>query len=1078
MPVAEITPEVVLGERSNYDKQVELDPTVGELAHAYFEDGNTINGIANKITALSTNYDPEPDYDVFGDIHGYEGFAHNFIGVESRREADAIKQRIDTETENKNVMAAGGAKGLAVGLAVGLVDPINLIPVGGTAYKTYRTGGRVLDGALRTAAAGGLAATASEAILQGAQETRTAEESSMNIAAVTLLSGILGAAGARVGGHIEMNALATRLDEELRVPIDDNSSKGSVGAAVVPETSLDQETLKSAFGLEKYLAFQDPVLRTLNSPSKLVRQLSEQLAETALTKNKNTEGIASQISVENLLKGYDSVKYNFFKNLDEQFLLHRQSTSKYATRLGDTFKRSRKDGKLTYNEFGEEVVKAARRGDTHEIPEVAAAAKSLRRDLFDPIFKNGVEAGIFDEEELVTKTAPSYVTRLWNNVKIRADLPKFKAQNEEWLRFKRDGDVVSYNDFLKENDAAIKEAQTLEKQKIDTSAEYNEFRKKNFGKISQKDEATLAKLDELKKKFDEGQKAFKDTHQELLDEMEKLRFRASATDADIASTVDRLTDRILGSPGGRLQYDNKIEVGRPASGTPGVRGAAKARVYDIPDAMVEDFLTNDIGSIVQAYVHSLGADIELKKKFGSLDMASQRQDIANDYARLMSGANAEMQRALQKAKESDLADMDAMVQRLRGVYGHNPGDDYASAMNVAQRVAMNWNYLTSLGGMTVSAFPDIVRPVMEHGLTRVFGDGFMAMATDWKGFKAAAEEIKEAGTALDMAIDTRARALSGFDDYVPFTNRAEAVIGRMAHDFGVVSLMSPWNATMKQFSGVITQSRFLRATLKLAEDGKLPAAETENLAANFIDKKMALRIAEQYKKHGSKEGNVFVPNARQWDDIQAQKTFRAAIRRQVDKIIVTPGQDKPLWLSKSGWKLLGQFRSFAFASTQKAMLSGLQQRDMAVLNGVILSGMLGTASYIVKSKAAGYEPDYSMSTLVREGIDRSGLTGWLSDANNIVEKVSRGRVGMSAVFGGPQMSRYASRSVLESVFGPTYGMLGNVSQIVGNAAAGDWQSSDTHTVRRLMPYQNLIYVRGIFDEAESSINEFFGVPNK
>lgn len=1071
MPIQEIAPEVVLGERSNYDKQVELDPTVKELSHAYFEDGNTINGIASKITSLATNYDPEPDYDVYKDMHGYEGFADNFIGVESRREADAIKGRIDQETQNKDIMASGGAKGLAVGLATGLVDPINLIPVGGTAYKTYRTGGRILDGALRTAVAGGLAATASEAILQGAQETRSAGESSMNIASVTLLSGILGAAGAKVGGHAEMNALAQRVDEELRVPTND----GSVGAAAVPENSLDQETLKSAFGLEKYLAFQDPVLRTLNSPSKLTRQISEQLAETALSKNKNAEGIASQISVENLMKGYDSLKYNFFKNFDQQFLAHRQATSKYTTRLGDTFKRSRTDGKLTYNEFGEEVIKAARRGDQHEIPEVAAAAKSLRRDLFDPVFKNAVDVGIFDKEEIPTKTAPSYVTRLWNNTKIRADLPKFKAQNEEWLRFKRDGDVTKYNDFTKENDVAIKEAQMLEQQKIDTSAAYNEFRKKNFGKIGQKDEVTLAKLDELKKKFDEGQSAFKDTHEELLHEMEQMRFRAATTDGDITSTVDRLTDRILGSPGGRLQYDNKIDTGKPGSAAPGVRGAAKARVYDIPDAMVEDYLTNDIGSVVQSYVHSLGSDIELKRKFGSLDLNSQRQDIANDYARLMNGASAEMQRKLQQAKESDLRDIDAMTQRLRGVYGHNPSDDYASAMNVAQRVAMNWNYLTSLGGMTAAAFPDVARPVMEHGLSRVFGDGFAAMATDWKGFKAAAEEIKEAGTALDMAIDTRARALSGFDDYVPFSNRAEAVIGKMAHDFGVVSLMSPWNATMKQFSGVISQSRFLRATMKLAEDGQLPAAEIENLAQNFIDKKMALRIAEQYKKHGNKEGNVHVPNARDWDDLEAQKTFRAAIRRQVDKMIVTPGQDKPLWMSKPGWKLLGQFRSFAFASTQKAMLSGLQQRDMAVLNGTILSGLLGAGAYILKSKAAGYEPDYSLGTLVREGIDRSGLTAWLSDANNIVEKVSRGRVGVSAVFGGPQMSRYASRSVLESVFGPTYGMLGNLTQIAGNAAAGDWQTSDTHTVRRLMPYQNLIYIRGIFDEAENSINEFFGV---
>jgi hypothetical protein len=76
------------------------------------------------------------------------------------------------------------------------------------------------------------------------------------------------------------------------------------------------------------------------------------------------------------------------------------------------------------------------------------------------------------------------------------------------------------------------------------------------------------------------------------------------------------------------------------------------------------------------------------------------------------------------------------------------------------------------------------------------------------------------------------------------------------------------------------------------------------------------------------------------------------------------------------------------------------------------------------------------------------------------------------------MSRYASRSALEAVFGPTYGMAGNLVQVTGNALAGDWQESDTHTVRRLMPYNNLFYMRSIFDEAEANINDVLGVKGK
>jgi hypothetical protein len=151
---------------------------------------------------------------------------------------------------------------------------------------------------------------------------------------------------------------------------------------------------------------------------------------------------------------------------------------------------------------------------------------------------------------------------------------------------------------------------------------------------------------------------------------------------------------------------------------------------------------------------------------------------------------------------------------------------------------------------------------------------------------------------------------------------------------------------------------------------------------------------------------------------------------------------------------------------------------MAVLNGTLLSVALGSLSYMTKMEIAGKDADMSVDTLLREGVDRSGVMAWLTDANQIVEKVSRGRVGVSALMGGPPMSRYASRSAAEAVFGPTYGMLMNSVQLTGNAFAGDWQAADTHTVRRMMPYNNLFYLRSIFDDAESGVNEVLGVKGK
>jgi len=1168
MPVVELNENNVLPERSNYDMQIERDPTFKELAGSYFENENLIYNVANKF-AMPV-YEPDPEYDVFGDQRvvndKYAGYLDRFIGVENPMHAQWVMENIDRELENKSVMASGGLEGVAAGFLVGMSDPTMLIPIGGAAYKTYRTGGRILQGAARTGLATGTVVGASELALQSLQETRTAEESAWNIAGATFLGGIVGGAASAFGGQRQLAALGQRVDEELRVP-PDPYERGSAGAMATPTTSLSDEALKSAVGLEKLLSFQDPLLRMANSPSKAARTSMEQLAELSLVKNKNTQGIASPVSVENRIKGYETNKYLYLKERDRLFLKYRESQSKIAVNLKDTltdagdrvFKRSRQDGKLTYQEFKEAVTMAGRRDDMHDIPEVAEAARMKRQMVVDPIFNEAKAVGLIDPDTEAPKTAQSYVNRLWDHAAIKANRKEFEDVNAKWLIEKRDRAARDLEDTFQEfnldtnkrvssavqtereafralqkdvREAVRKEVKTGDKvERLRINIDELETRLRDatknqeriYNKILNKRERGDEDLRDLFNEFRSVSSAKRDLYKSLMakesdaetttkgywrreqianalvdaervmeerlaklekqiDLMEDLEYKAAFDDGDLSSVSYKLVDRILGTSVGRLSYDNKLRTGK-AGGRGAKRGPAKARVYDIPDEMVEKFLVNDDDMLLESYVKSLASDIELTRTFGSVDPEDALKAIQDDYELLeralkkSDNPDAAALEKLRQAKNRDLEDFQAVWERLRGTYGNN-GDDYASGWRSTERALMNVNYLSMLGGMTISAFTDVARPVMAHGINRVMGDGITAAATDWKSFKAAASDVREAGTALDMVTNTRAKALFGLDEFMPFQNKAEAVTGAMAQNFGVVSLMAPWNAGMKQFAGVMTQTRMLRSIKKLAEGKDISKSEVEYLAANFIDKNTAKKIAEQFDQFGTETDKVMIPNARDWADRQAQDTFRAAIRKEVDRIIVTPGQDKPLWMSKSGWRLMGQFRSFAVASTQRTMLSGLQQRDMAVLNGAIMSVFLGSMSYAVKSSIAGYEVDTDPAKLLREGVDRSGLLAWLTDANNVVEKISRGRVGVSALMGGPPMSRYASRSALEAVFGPTYGMAGNLVQVAGNAFAGDWQASDTHTVRRMMPYNNLFYVRSLFDEAEANINDFFGVKGR
>ena len=172
---------------------------------------------------------------------------------------------------------------------------------------------------------------------------------------------------------------------------------------------------------------------------------------------------------------------------------------------------------------------------------------------------------------------------------------------------------------------------------------------------------------------------------------------------------------------------------------------------------------------------------------------------------------------------------------------------------------------------------------------------------------------------------------------------------------------------------------------------------------------------------------------------------------------------------------VGQFKSFAFTATQAVMISGLQQRDAAVLNGVLLSIALGALVYGLQEYIKGREPSDDPGVVMVEAFDRSGLTGWLMDAHNMTERVTRGGIGLSRLTGGPTMSRYQSRNVTDTLMGPTAGFFTDAARVGASLAWGDVRRSDLRAMRRLGPYQNMFYLRSSFDCFEQALAEMMGV---
>jgi len=164
-----------------------------------------------------------------------------------------------------------------------------------------------------------------------------------------------------------------------------------------------------------------------------------------------------------------------------------------------------------------------------------------------------------------------------------------------------------------------------------------------------------------------------------------------------------------------------------------------------------------------------------------------------------------------------------------------------------------------------------------------------------------------------------------------------------------------------------------------------------------------------------------------------------------------------------------------FASTQSVLLSGLQRSDASTLWGMIMAANVGALVYALKTTTAGMPLSDDPATWIAEGIDRAGMTGWLFDANNTIEKMTGNRIGVRAVLGAEPSSRYSSRNQVGALFGPSFGLAADVWKVGGDIATGNVKPSTTHAIRRMIPYQNFFLLRPLLNKAEEGVNKAFGI---
>ena len=412
----------------------EVDPSLGEIMRAAFQQENTVGSLMARSIPDDDTPDLSPE-EIYTRVtnEGMVSFLDEFRGVQTEGEYEARKANIQREIENRQMLDAAGWTGTVVTLGAAVVDPINLVPVGGAAArvgKLAKTATRGRKAALETALAGGVGAGLAEGALHATQETRTGTESVMAVAAGTVLGGALGFAVDRAFGREIAERAYDRYDA-----VRSGQARTGVGAQVVRDLDeaiearfANDERLSSAGVVGALEAFEKiPVIGThLASPARVLsrsasgaaRLAMKQLVSDPTISKANAAGVRSLDNVEAAFGQIKGQLGDAQRELSNIFAKHR-----------DAYGKNREV-------FNSRVAHALAHGDKSPDGDAVAeqAAAILRKRVYEPIKQALVENNVFTKEEAELLNAESYFPVVYSPDSIRGDEAAFIEFHEASFR--------------------------------------------------------------------------------------------------------------------------------------------------------------------------------------------------------------------------------------------------------------------------------------------------------------------------------------------------------------------------------------------------------------------------------------------------------------------------------------------------------------------------------------------------------------------------------------------------------------------------------------------------------------------
>jgi len=491
---------------------------------------------------------------------------------------------------------------------------------------------------------------------------------------------------------------------------------------------------------------------------------------------------------------------------------------------------------------------------------------------------------------------------------------------------------------------------------------------------------------------------------------------------------------------------------------------AQARVLEVPDRILVEFLENDVEAIAKYHTKTMGIDIELTRKFGEISMEGVIREVVEEYDRLIKAAadDFDMRKSLSEAMDRDIKDIRALRDRLRGTYGAAK-DPHALASRFV-RTMKSINVLTSMGSAALSSVPDVARLPMVEGFQAFYkGLNVMFFESSKMAARMTKTELQEAAVAIDASLGLRAHAMSDVGDI--FGNRygIERALSDATGAMFFINGLNIWNQVLKEIAGNITILRMTASIMNKEGWNGLDDSAREKLLKNGISKQDYGIMRQQIEKHGQIEQGRWLPNTDAWTDPTQRMKFRVALNQNVDRIIITPGAgDRALWTSTEIGSLLTQFKSFGQGAFVRMLTAGMQEKDGAFWQGALMIVALAGIVNEIKRAQYGMEGDETFDQKLINAIDRSGLLGFFTDINNVTEKLTDNQIGVRPIFGEESYPTYAG-AMAGAALGPTGSFAVNAGSVIGDVLSGNIDSKTADNLRFIQPGGNLIWADPILD---------------